>query len=160
LGDPSRFRVFAKYIAAEFGPEARIADVAGGKGKLRASLHLLGYRSVTTIDTRRHLARGRRGEAYRLFDWRSEPGAYDLVVGMHPDQATDHLILFAGKHRVPAMVCPCCVLPSAAPYGGARWGYGDWLHHLKSLAAGRGLSVRHVRMPFGGRNDLLILTPK
>lgn len=158
MGSRSRFRLFASLIASKVGPQSVIADVAGGKGGLRGALHLIGYRNVITIDKRRCQARG-RGE-YRLFDYRTEPDKYDLIVGMHPDQATDHIIMFAGEKRRPAMVCPCCITPSAAPYGGGCWSYFGWLQHLKGLAKSMELKVEHIRLPMEGRSDVLILTPR
>src|SRR5262245_4178393 len=106
MGDPARFRLFAAEAAKLVSPDARIADVAGGKGKLRGSLHQIGYRNVLTVDKRPYLARGRRGEAYRLLDWETEKERFDLILGMHPDQATDHIILFAAKTKTPAIICP------------------------------------------------------
>ena len=38
-----------------------------------------------------------------------------LVVGFHPDQATDHAIELARALRVPYAVVPCCVFPSEFP---------------------------------------------
>jgi hypothetical protein len=38
-----------------------------------------------------------------------------LVVGFHPDQATEACIDMALRMRVPFVVCPCCVFPSEFP---------------------------------------------
>lgn len=162
MGDPSRFRVFAATIAASVTANTRIADVAGGSGGLRTALFLLGIHNVTTIDKRPKLARGRKGEAYRFLDWQTEPDRYDCVVAMHPDQATDHAILFAARCGIPAMICPCCIMPSAADYGGrlGAAGYFDWVRHLKCLAQVHGMTVTHSRLNISGRNDLLVLMPK
>jgi len=43
MGDPARFREFAKVIRCLSSPAARIADVAGGKGGLRSALALHNY---------------------------------------------------------------------------------------------------------------------
>ncbi len=157
MGDPSRFWKFARFIAKVASPGMHIADVAGGKGKLRGALWMIGLKNVTTIDVRHEQAR--RG-AYRLFDYRTEPGKYDLLVGMHPDAATDHIIMFSGFRRVPAIICPCCVMPSASRYGGRRGYYPDWLSHLKSLSVSMRMKVLHTRIDIAGRNDVLYLEPK
>ena len=132
-------------------------SVAGGKGGLRSALYLLGYRNVVTIDKRHHLARGRPGGAYRHLDWNNEPDNYDLIVGMHPDQATDHIILFAARVGKPALICPCCVMPSAVTYGGRAGDFRDWIGHLKSLAARYRRRCEHFAIPITGRNEVLYL---
>ena len=42
--------------------------------------------------------------------------AAKLVVGFHPDQATDYAIELAGVLGVPVAVVPCCVFPSEFPH--------------------------------------------
>ena len=170
MGDPARFRLFADLIAREFPDRsAPIADVAGGKGYLKAALYQQGYRHVTCWDVRRRLAKGRPGQRYQRFDHANAPRGYRLVVAMHPDEATDHVILYAAKHRVPAVVCPCCVKPSAAPYDGSSqarpWngrGGDDWPHwnrHLAELARKGGLRVTTETLPMDGRNVVLVARP-
>lgn len=119
MGDPRRFHAFAEVIVKHLHPSMAIADVAGGKGYLQAALRERGFRSITTWDRRRRTPMTRLGHRYDWFVWDRAPG-YDAIVAMHPDEATDHAILYAGHHRIPALICPCCVRPSArlflAPY--------------------------------------------
>src|SRR5688500_3796078 len=39
-----------------------------------------------------------------------------LVVGLHPDQATELIVDFALKHGKPFAVVPCCVFPALFPH--------------------------------------------
>jgi SAM-dependent methyltransferase len=158
MGDRSRFRLFAQLIAERFPDrKARIADVACGKGQLHSELHLLGYRNVVSWDKRkRNLRRLSVGFRYEWFDYRNAPRGYDLVVGMHPDEGTDHIILYAAKHKVPFLVCPCCVLPSAAEYGGQRACYTDWMRHLVGLARSRRMTTDTVSLPMDGRKQVIV----
>ena len=48
-------------------------------------------------------------EAWEIFQHAS------LVIGWHPDQATDACIDFALARRLPFVVCPCCVFTSLFP---------------------------------------------
>ena len=53
-----------------------------------------------------------------------------VVVGMHPDQATEAIVDFAAKFGKPFAVVPCCVFPQLFPHrtvpaGGDRDGDGD-----------------------------------
>lgn len=159
MGDPRRFALFADLIAREF-PEtaAHIADVAGGKGYLKAELYRRGFRRVTCWDRRRRLANGRPGQRYQLFDYRNAPREYDLVVAMHPDEGTDHALLYSAKHRVPCAIVPCCLTPSAVPYDG-RQTWGSWNAHLVELARARRLRVEVSALPMAGRSVVLVARP-
>lgn len=157
MGDARRFDTFAKLIAKNIPVTADIADVAGGKGYLQAALRQRGYKKVTSWDKRKRCATGRAGYRYGWFDHRTAP-AYDAVVAMHPDEGTDEAIVYACKHRVPALVCPCCIKPSAEVY----WGdgnYKDWCAHLTRLAVRGGMDVTWTTLPIQGRNDVMILRP-
>ena len=133
----------------------RIADVAGGKGYLRSNLEEKGFSGVETWDKRFKHTAGK--QIYRYFDYKTAP-KYDAVIGMHPDEGTDHIIMYAGLNKVPAIICPCCVKPSAAMYWGNHK-YKLWLEHLKKLAASLNLKVEEVKLKIVGRNDVLMLTP-
>jgi hypothetical protein len=159
MGDPARFRLFADVIEREFPDRsAPIADVAGGKGGLKAELYQRGYRCVTCWDVRRRLAKGRPGQRYQRFEVASAPRGYKLVAAMHPDEATDHAILYAAKHRVPCVVCPCCLKPSAVPYNG-RQTPDAWNTHLAQLAIARRMRVTMEVLPMAGQNVVLISRP-
>lgn len=158
MGDPRRFDTFAKLVAKHVPPTASVADVAGGKGYLQAALRQLGYRSVVSWDRRRRCATGRSGYRYGYFDHRSAPD-YDAVVAMHPDEGTDQAIVYAVERRRPALVCPCCVKPSATVY----WGdgnYRDWCLHLAHVAERGKMDVTWTALPIIGRSTVLILKPK
>jgi len=158
MGDSRRFDLFGALVAGNLEPGMHIADIAAGKGYLRANLYQRGFHNVTSWDKRRGCARGRPGYRYGYFDHRSAP-SYDAVVAMHPDGGTDEAIVYAGERRVPAIVCPCCVVPSAATYWGSHGSYEEWMRHLSALALKLRLSVTDVNLPMVGRNRVLILRP-
>lgn len=165
MGDRRRHIEFAALIARNFpNREARIADVAGGKGHLRAELFRLGYRNVETWDKCRASQRRTHRSGYRhaLFNHVTAP-EYDLVVGMHPDGGTDHIVLYGARRRVPFVLCPCCVIPSAHPYGGPtgpktwRGDNDEWTRHLLRLA---GVMDKFVTaLPITGRNQVIVARP-
>ncbi len=159
MGDSRRFDLFADVVARRFlNRAASIADVAGGKGLLRGALHRRGFGRVVTIDRRQRLAKGRPGTRYGLFDGAREPAGFDLVVGMHPDAATDHIIVYAARHGVPFAVCPCCVIPSALPFAGPT-SYAGWTRHLARLACGFGFDVEDLELPMRGCATVLVGHP-
>ena len=155
MGDPRRFDAFAKLIRKHISVDASIADVAGGKGYLQAAMRQLGYKHVVSWDKRKRCASGRNGYRYGWFDHRNAP-QYDAVVAMHPDEATDEAVVYASSRGTRAVVCPCCVKPSATVY----WGdgnYKDWCSHLESIAKRNGASVQWAQLPINGRNLVMLV---
>ena len=156
MGDARRFNKFADRIAAKIKGDISIADLAGGKGFLQLALRERGLTDVETWDKRaKHIGGKRR---YDFFDWKTAPN-YQAVVGLHCDEATDHAILYAAKHGIPAFICPCCAKGSAVAYWGKN-SYKHWVDHLLKLADERGLQYHHESMKFNGRDDFFLFTPK
>jgi hypothetical protein len=157
MGDSKRFNEFSKLISKEFTKSANLADVAGGKGYLRLSLHEKGFTNVETFDKRKsHIRIGK--QRFQYFDYRSSPDYYNGVVGMHPDEGTDHIILYCGKHRVKGIICPCCIKPSATTYWEDH-NYTKWKAHLEKVSIDNGLSFEWQTIGISGRNDVLIVKP-
>jgi hypothetical protein len=147
MGDRRRFDVFADFIARNWPNRAlRIADVAGGKGGLHAALYQRGYRNIVTFDKRRNRANpARRHYRFGYFgEGIDEP--YDLVVAMHPDEATDVAMKWARSRGVPYAVVPCCEKPTVWRFDG-----GDWLAHLLRHAP----EARTTALPMGGKNVVI-----
>ncbi len=147
MADKLRFEVFARFLVERFGA-CRIYDVAGGLGRLNQELTRLGCR-VTTFDSRRkHLDVDYDEREFTL----DVPCACDLVVGLHPDAATRPIIEYAGRHRVPFAVVPCCSDNSMS--------YKPWMRHLVALAEALDLQVEDVTLPLTGRNRVIVGRPK
>ena len=159
MGDRKRFSHFAELIDRECPDRSvRIADVAGGKGQLQAALRCRGYTDIVSFDKRKKMARPRKIYRYEWFSFNHHQGEFDLVVAMHPDQGTDHSILYAVKNRVPFLVCPCCILPSATSFWDRRK-FPAWVEHLEGLAA-KTHQLRREVLPIVGRNLVLVGTPR
>lgn len=159
MGDKRRFSAFAELIREHIPQQSRLVDVAGGKGYMQAALRALGFDNILTFDKRRRLAKPHRQHMYR-YAWFSynQKEDFDAVIAMHPDQGTDHAILYAVKRDVPFLVCPCCVLPSASCYWGSRSNYAKWLDHLESLAIATHV-IERVTLPIDGRAVVLVGRP-
>ena len=158
MGDPRRFDAFARLIEHEFDPTWTIADVAGGKGILQAALRERGFHRITTWDRRRRTVYSRHGHRYGYFT-HTTAARYDALLAMHPDEASDHAILYAGHHQIPALLCPCCVRPSAIGFWKAAQ-YHLWCAHLEQLARDAQLHVTWTTLPIYGRRDVMILRPR
>lgn len=156
MGDNRRFSLFASMIAVQFPADKyrRVADVAGGKGYLQVALQEHGY-TVTTFDRRnRRAVRYGPNYQYRYFG----PGVrdeFDLLVGLHPDEATDVIIVEAARRRLPFAVCPCCVMPNQIAFW-EHANYKNWIAHLTREATRRGFTVDELQLRMSGRSRVLI----
>jgi hypothetical protein len=104
-GSPERFEVVAEFIVETFGNDVQyIADVAGGKGLLSRLLSKHYNYDTEVIDPRGWRLKGVAGHE-KEFDT-AMAGYYDLIVGLHPDEAT-RAIAEAALIR-PAVLIPCC----------------------------------------------------
>jgi hypothetical protein len=155
VGDKHRFDLLAALIEYHFpNRDARIADIAGGQGWLQLALRERGYSYVVTFDKRKMRKRRRGLEyQYRWFDFgvREE---FDLLVGMHPDEATDIIVVEACRRGVPFVVCPCCVMPNATTMWAAH-NYRNWLDHLEREARRRGYGTERFYLRMNGKNAVL-----
>jgi len=103
-GDPARFPVLLDLITERFGAEVRyIADVAGGQGMLSRLLRKKNY-DAEVIDPRGWRLRGVPGQESEFSP--QQANYYDLVVGLHPDEATRAVAISALYTRT--LLVPCC----------------------------------------------------
>jgi len=115
VGDERRFDVLANFVQRNFPPPLKVADVAGGQGNLSFILAQRGY-DCTVIDPRktglskkkRQISRRKRIQFRQIHsEFHAEMTEdYDLIIGLHPDQATEE-ICYAAKIR-PVILVPCC----------------------------------------------------
>jgi hypothetical protein len=137
--------IFAAWIVASFGLErlkqgTGVLDIAGGKGALAFALSRYGI-AATVIDPRpsdkvnlsrlqkKHYRKNpsavRHSHIHDVFS-RAAVGASErmlelvqgcsLIVGLHPDQATDSIVEVAIEFGKPFAVVPCCVFPKLFPH--------------------------------------------
>lgn len=109
--------VFAQWLVRTFqlGPDSFVLDVAGGAGKLARELLLAGVGKVVIVDPRTDHRESCAGieqvVGYFDMEFQLDHGKRhpDLLIGLHPDQATDACIQWSLKNRVAFAVVPCCV---------------------------------------------------
>lgn len=151
-GDPERFQALADFVAERF-PEARTAaDVAGGQGMLARLLTKQHNVESDVIDPRGWVLRGvaSRAEEYRA----SMADFYDVVVGLHPDEAL--LEVVASAERRPVVVVPCCNFWTRE----RKLGRDELLDAVAAHHRARGGEVEPVTFAFRGpKNEGLVLLP-
>ena len=104
-GDPDRFEVLAQYVSDTYGNSiSYIADVAGGQGLLTRILNKKFHYHSEVIDPRGWVLKGvpNRPEEFSP----ALAAYYDLIIGLHPDEAT-RAVAEAAAIR-PVIVIPCC----------------------------------------------------
>lgn len=104
-GDANRFEVVADFVNDRYGNSIRyIADVAGGQGMLARVLRKKYNYDCEVVDPRGWTLTGVPGRSEE-FD-PSQAAYYDLILGLHPDEAT-RAVARAALVR-PAILIPCC----------------------------------------------------
>jgi len=104
-GAPDRFKVVAEFIYDRYGTHIQhIADVAGGQGMLCRVLRKRYNYDCEVVDPRGWTLKGVPSRPV-AFD-ASLTSFYDLIVGLHPDEAM-RSVADAALLR-PAILIPCC----------------------------------------------------
>jgi hypothetical protein len=151
-GDPERFDVVAAFVAERF-PRARyVADVAGGQGMLTRVLRKHHGFEAEVIDPRGWTLKGvpARAEPYdaAMADY------YDVVVGLHPDEALRSVVESAGRAAV--LVVPCCNFWARD----IKLGRDELIEQIAGFHRSGGGSAEHVVLDFKGpKNHALVLLP-
>lgn len=104
-GDPQRFEVVADYVFNTFGRSIKyIADVAGGRGMLSRILNKkYNYESIV-FDPRGYTL---VGVSSNTVEFKSEDASYyDLIIGLHPDEATR--VVAEAALVTNTILIPCC----------------------------------------------------
>jgi hypothetical protein len=140
MGDDRRFRVVAEYVEKNFPDVKYIADVAGGKGYLSRILSKKNY-DCELIEPRENIVKGvkHRRECFRadMADY------YDLLIGLHPDDATPELAKAALIR--PVILIPCCNF-----WDNKRRGLKDLLEAIKDFYGRNSIYYQEYRFDFKG----------
>ena len=154
MGDHRRFEVFAKFIKKQFSPNIykNIADVAGGQGHLNKTLKSYGFENIITFDTRKNKIKNIQYKR-KLFSDDCD-FKFDLLVGMHPDNATDVIIKEAETQKIPFIIVPCCILPTITKFTMQR-SYTNWCKHLIKFAESLKFNVKSTILSISGSNVVI-----
>ncbi|RQM12905.1 hypothetical protein DD237_005179 [Peronospora effusa] len=180
-----RSRIFCNWLVDILGDEhlasgKGVVDIAGGKGDIPIQLWIQRGIPTTLIDPRpmklgkynrklvakAQVADGRKmsPQLLRCLDDETLKLHKELftdcsiLVGMHPDEATEAIIDAAMTLRKPFAVVPCCVMSRAFPNRQCRDGtlvdtYETFVRYLLEKHP----SIQSAFLPFAGRNQVLYL---
>lgn len=145
-GDPARFEVLGRYIADRYGRTIRyVADVAGGQGMLARILSKRYNYTCEVVDPRGWTLTGVEGRAAE-FD-PAQATYYDLIVGLHPDEAT-RAVAEAALVR-PAVLVPCC-----NHWSREKLGQRELLAAIEEFYRANTVSCERVAFPFDGPHNI------
>jgi hypothetical protein len=168
-----RFAVFAEFITTTFPADNDVYDIAGGHGELALLLTLASHK-VTLVDPRENAgmlsSRKRKQlrksgkepfETLRVF-FDSEGTIIKktttrnpILIGLHPDEATEAIVDAAILHRCPFAVAPCCVFSRVFPnrryQGRPVRTHEQFCRYLQAKAPG----IQRTSLSFGGRATVL-----
>eukprot|EP00038_Savillea_parva_P015572 m.14343 g.14343 ORF g.14343 m.14343 type:complete len:623 (+) comp3144_c0_seq2:72-1940(+) len=159
---------------------AAVLDVAGGKGELSLMLTLANIRSIV-VDPREGKLSRRQRKALRRSKLESFQcvhamfGGHDadaltataqlihttraaVIVGLHPDEATDAIVDTAVAHRLPFAVVPCCVYSRLFPDRRVRGDPVSTWSQLCEYLLNKHPAVQATRLPFPGQNLAIYCT--
>lgn len=152
MGDNNRHVLFAEWIQQNFN-KRKIKSclvVADGKGFLAKELSK--YFKVRVVEMKPRQAVRRKKLKYEkgIFDGNTAIVNEDLIVAMHPDEATVEVIYAANRNKKPFAIVPCCIMAKGFETHGVR-GFRGWVQKLKELA--HGADEAYLKM--GGKNLVL-----
>jgi hypothetical protein len=151
-GDPARFDVVAEFVADRFPDAKYVADVAGGQGMLTRILRKRFGIEAEVIDPRGWTLKGvpARAESYVA----SMADYYDVVIGLHPDEALREVVESADRSAV--LVVPCCNFWTRE----TKLGRDELMNEIEAFHKARSGTSERVLLDFTGpKNHALVLMP-
>jgi len=145
-GSPERFDIVAAFINERYGNNVRyIADVAGGQGMLARILRKQYNYEAEVIDPRGWTLKNvpNRAEEFN----RSMASYYDLIIGLHPDEAT-RAVVEAVLIR-PAIVIPCCNF-----WAEEKLGRDELVESITDYYRANNVKFERVVFPFKGPQNI------
>ena len=150
-GDPRRFDVVADFVINRFNRTGMeyVADVAGGKGLLTRTLSKKGNFTCELIDPRQTVLKGihHRAEQFQaeMADY------YDLLIGLHPDDALRELAKAALIR--PVVLIPCCNF-----WDDQRRGCAELLEAIESFYKQNSVRFERITLDFRGPKNVAIVS--
>ncbi len=151
-GAPERFDVVADLVADRFHGCRFAADVAGGQGMLARRLAKAHNIETEVIDPRGWVLTGVASRQEEFLA--SMAPYYDVIVGLHPDQAIREVVGAAAMR--PTLLVPCCNFWDTEQ----RLGRDELLAAVTEHHRGIGGTVEQLELAFRGPHNLaLVLEP-
>lgn len=150
-GDPERFEIVAEFISKTFGKKVEhIADVAGGRGMLSRLLKKKYNYKTVVFDPRGYTLTGVESNTSE-FNVGNAP-LFDLVVGLHPDEAT-RVVVESAKFTN-TLIIPCCNFWDRS----RKLGRDVLLHEIEMYYKDKNIKYQKVTFDFEGPKNIGFVT--
>lgn len=162
MGDNHRFQVLSDFISRNFKP-CKVADVAGGTGVLSYHLALKGFHPSVIDPRKSDLPKEYRSKYNRsrisIQRFRQEfipafSTNFDLIVGLHPDQATEPICQAVVRFKKSAVIVPCCYYWSGIKRNEAN---RDMASKIEGFFASHGINYWETTLPMNGKNIAIVV---
>lgn len=181
-GHSQRARAFCDWLqraAPHLLSSGVVLDVAGGRGDVARILARAGA-EVVTVDPRPPKINRRRDRntasgssvltqprhILTKFDGDFEREHADLlarvslIIGFHPDEATEPIAAYAMREKVPIAIVPCCVFGRLFPHrrladGSEVESHDQFVTYLREISAGAGKPLALSFLEYNGANRVL-----
>lgn len=155
MGDHQRGKVLAEYLHRNFPSQRSVLSVADGNHILAKHLN---YPRIQVIDPYvRSTKPSRVYKTHKQLFLSTDLYKCDLVIGLHPDEATGEIVDYSIKNRVPCVIVPCCVKGKYA--NGSLYTGKSWCNYLVNLLRQRGFDVDIDILPMSGANMVIRALP-
>lgn len=133
MGDTQRNIQLASFIVKRFPKVKTILVIADGKGELSRKLANKGF-IVRVIEAKpRWEGKPHKNVTYQKGWFSAETEIKeDIIIGMHPDEATGEILLAAKQQGKPFAVVPCCAVGRYSENMNQA-GYKQWIKKLKEI---------------------------
>lgn len=150
-GAPERFEVVAEFINSTFGKNIKyIADVAGGQGMLSRILRKKFNYEAEVIDPRGFPLVGVPNVKKEYS--KDMAGMYDLIVGLHPDEATKEIVYSAFEK--PTLLIPCCNFWDNTKKLGTK----ELVESICNFYTENNIQFEKVELPFKSIKNIALIT--
>ncbi|MBM3211955.1 hypothetical protein FJZ33_07040 [Candidatus Poribacteria bacterium] len=150
-GDPKRFQVVADFVISKYsGTNIKyVADVAGGKGLLTRGLMKKGNFICELIEPRQNVL---KGIPHRMDQFSADMADYyDLLIGLHPDEALRELAKAALIR--PVVLIPCCNF-----WDEQKRSQKELIETIESFYKKNSISFERITMNFEGPKNIAIVS--
>ena len=152
-GSVDRFEEVAECIHDRFGNSIKyIADVAGGQGMLSRILNKKYNYESEVIDPRHYQVVGVSNRESEYYSSMAE--YYDLIVGLHPDEAIREVVESALTR--PVLVIPCCNFWDRTKKLGTK----EMIEEISKWLDEHKIKYEIIEFNFKGPKNIGILTSK
>jgi predicted RNA methylase len=157
MGDITRNEKFATMIKKQFPKAKNVLNIADGKGILSRKLANKDMNIYAVEKKPRFKGNKHKRIIYKQMTFNSNKKLdidnIDLIVGMHPDEATAEILDYAIINKINFAIVPCCIV---GKYSENVSDYKSWINKLSNIAIKNRFNVTVLKLNISGKNLAII----